>query len=428
MKDYVKNQRKSRSMVNRKHSRQLRRLKRELKREANYLLDETGLNGAQNSINHALEIERDQFLGRADYERVDEKAFRGYRNGYSERTVTLGCGPVSIKMPRVSDSPEPFESTILPPYLRTSQKVLDTLPQLYLYGLSGGDFRPALKVLLGEKASLSDSSITRLRHYFYEQYLKFHNQLLDSHYAYIFADGVYLSVGLNYDCLGILVVVGVNKDGKKELLAMLPGYRESYENWLDVFRNLRERGVSWIGLVIADGILGLWRAVQEVFPEAARQRDWMHKIRNVLEKLPRDKRIQARAYNDLMKIYNATTQAEANKGFLNFARKYETHSSAVACLLKDSQVLTTYFNFPKEHWIHLKTANPVESPFAWIRQRLNKAKRLMNEASALGVVYQLMLKRQVRWRRINYPELAAMVIAGVKYRNGIEIKARKETA
>jgi len=331
-------------------------------------------------------------------------------------------------MPRVSDSPQPFESAILPPYIRTSQKVLDTLPQLYLYGLSGGDFRPALKALLGERAVLSDSSVARLRHYFYEQYLSFHSQPLESHYAYVYADGFYLKVGLNSDSLGILVIIGVNDKGEKRILAMLPGYRESYENWLDAFRNLSERGVVWIGLIIADGIPGLWRAVNEIFPQALNQRDWMHKIRNVLEKLPRDKRLQERAYEDLMKIYNAQTKEEANKGFLRFTKKYEAYMTAVTCLLKDRKVLTTYFSFPKEHWVHLKTANPVESPFAWVRQRLNKAKRLMNEASALGLVYQLMLKQQARWRRLNYPELAAAVIAGVKYRNGIEIKNRKESA
>jgi transposase-like protein len=428
MKDYIRNQRKSRSNATLQFNRRIRRLKRENKRQMNYLLDETALKGAQNAINNTLELERDDFLGRDNYQRVDDPAFRGYRNGYSQRKVGLGCGQVSINMPRVSHSPEPFESTILPPYLRTSQKVLDTLPQLYLYGISGGDFRPALKALLGEKAVLSDSSVARLRQYFYEQYFTFHNQPLDSHYAYVYADGVYLKVGLTCECLGILVVVGVNKNGAKRLLAMLPGYRESYENWRDVLRNLRERGVKWIGLIIGDGIPGLWRAANEIFPEALNQRDWMHKIRNVLEKLPRDKRLQARAYDDLLKIYNAQTREEANKGFLKFAKKYEAYPTAVACLLKDRKVLTTYFSFPKEHWVHIKTTNPAESPFAPIRERLNKAKRLMNEVSALGLVYQLMLKRQARWRRLNYPELAAAVIAGVKYRNGIEVRSVKRIA
>jgi len=164
-----------------------------------YLLDELGLKGAQWAINNALKLERDEFLGRDNYERVQKQAFGGYRNGYSQRKVTLGCGQVTVDMPRVSDSPQPFESVILPPYIRTSQKVLDTLPQLYLYGLSGGDFRPALKALLGEKAVLSDSSVARLRHYFYEQYLSFHSQPLESHYAYVYADGFYLKVGLNSD-------------------------------------------------------------------------------------------------------------------------------------------------------------------------------------------------------------------------------------
>jgi transposase-like protein len=197
MKDYIRNQRKSRSNATRQFNRRIRKLKQENKRQMNYLLDETALKGAKDAISNTLELERDDFLGRENYQRVDELAFRGYRNGYSQRTIGLGCGQVPINMPRVSHSPEPFESTVLPPYLRTSQKVLDTLPQLYLYGISGGDFRPALKALLGEKAVLSDSSVARLRQYFYEQYFTFHSQPLDSRYAYVYADGVYLRVGLN---------------------------------------------------------------------------------------------------------------------------------------------------------------------------------------------------------------------------------------
>lgn len=428
MKDYIKLQTGSRAKLAQKDQKQRRKLYHKNKAYAQSLLDAYALQGAEDFINTTLEVERDEFLGRASHQRVDDVAFKGYRNGFSQRTVGLGCGQAKINMPRVSNSQESFESKVLPPYLRTSPAVLETLPQLYLYGLSGGDFRDALKVMLGEKAVLSDSSITRLREYWQKYYLNFHNQPLDSHYAYIFADGIYLKVGLVKDNLAILVIIGVNENGNKRLLAMIPGYRESYDNWLEVFRNLVKRGVKWVGLTIGDGIPGLWQAAREVFPTALNQRDWMHKIRNVLDKLPRDERLQNRAYDDLLKIYDAQTRAEANKGFIRFACKYRAHPTAVSCLLKDRKVLTAYFNFPKGHWRHIKTTNPVESPFAPIRIRLRKAKRFINEWSALGLVHQLMLKREARWQRINYPELAAHVIAGAKYRNGIEIRSARRIA
>ena len=258
MKDYIRNQRKSRSKAKRQFNQRIRKLKRENKRHMSYLLDEKALEGAQDIINNTLELERDDFLRRDNYQRVDVPACRGDRKGYSQRKVGLGCGRVSINMPRVSHNREPFDSTIVPPYLRTSQIVLDTLPQLYLYGISGADFSPALKALLGDKAVFSDSSVARLRYYFYEQYFNFHNHPLDSHYSYVCVDGVYLRVGLICEILGLLVIVGVNMMGEIRLLAMFPGYRESYEYWRDALRILRERGILWIGLFIDDGITGLW--------------------------------------------------------------------------------------------------------------------------------------------------------------------------
>jgi len=347
-----------------------------------------------------LELERDEFLARDSHEWVSKEEFRGYRNGYSQRTIGLGDGQMSLNMPRVSNGQEPFESKILPLYLGTSPSVLDTLPQLYLYGLSSGDFREVLMVLLGDKGVLSPCSVFRLQKHWNEEYLSFHQQNLDSHYAYIFCDGVYIRVGGGGENLALLVVFGVDGEGNKRLLAIIPGYRESYENWLDVFRNLRERGVAGIGLVVADGIFGLWRAAREVFPSAGHQRDWVHKIGNVLSKLPRrDKRLQKRAHQDLLKIYNASTRAEANEGFRQFPKKYQGYPTAVDCLLKDQELLTTYFNFPREHWRHIKTTNPIESPCAPIKARLRKAKRLISERSALGLVFQLMLKRQASWQR-----------------------------
>jgi len=234
-----------------------------------------------------------------------------------------------------------------------------------------------------------------------------------------------MKAGLAKERLALLAVIGVNEQGEKRLLALIPGYRESYENWLDVLRNLKERGVKWIGLVIADGIAGLWRAVKEVFPETLHQRDWVHKMRNVLSKLPRDKRLQKRTHQDLLKIYEAETEKDSEVGFIQFAKKYKNYPTAVECLLKDKEVLTSYFSFPKGHWRHIKTTNPVESPFAWIRARLRKTKRLRSEKSALGLVFQLMLKIEANWTRLSYPELAASVVYHQKCCDGTETGLKK---
>jgi len=423
MRDYVKYQARSRAKTVRLAKRTMRRLCSRERICAQGMLEEKAHKGAQNSVNLALQVERDQFLHRDRHERAADEGFRGYRNGYSRRRIGLGGGQVDIAMPKVSDGPELFESRILPPYLRTAPSVLETLPQLYLSGMSGGDFREALKALLGEHAVLSDSSIARLRAHWSEEYQLWTSQPLDSSYAYLYADGVNLRVGRAPNTLALLVVVGVDWEGRKRLLAMLPGGRENYGNWLDTFRHLAERGVKWIGLVIADGIPALWKAVSAVFPRARNQRDWMHKIRNVLDKLPAETKLQKQAHKDLLRIYQAASREVANQEFARFARKYEVHPTAVACLLKDQQVLTAYFDFPKDHWLHLRTSNPAESPFDAVKTRVRKARRIVLETSAFGLVHQLLLKQQSRWRPLTSPQLAGHVVHGAEYRNGIQVKA-----
>jgi transposase-like protein len=422
MRDYARRQTQSRANALRQAARRLRRLRRENRAFVTHLLEEEARTGAQEGIQAALEVERDAFLGRAPGERVPKKAFRGHRNGYSPRTVTLGCGPIDINMPRVRNNPEPFASQLLAPYQRTGQTVLDTLPDLYLYGVSGGDFHDALGVLFGEEAALSNSTITRLRQHWYARYLRWHAQALESHYAYVYADGVYVKTGSSGQSMALLVVIGVDQEGRKRLLAVLLGGREDYDAWLSVFRHLRTRGVQWMGLVIADGIAGLWRALSEVYPATIHQRDWVHKIRNVLNKLPQDKQLQRRALKDLQKIYCAETRADANRLFRRFAEKYADHPAAVHCLLESRKQLTAFYDYPREHWRHIRTSNAVESPFGPVRMRLRKAKRLVTEATAVGIVHQLLLQREARWHPLNYAGLAANVIAGTKYRDGIMIK------
>jgi transposase-like protein len=325
-------------------------------------------------------------------------------------------------MPRVRNSPEPFTSRLLTPYQRTGQTILDTLPDLYLYGVSGGDFDDALGVLLGEEAPLSNSTITRLRQHWYGRYLRWHAQPLESHYAYVYADGVYVKTGGSGQSMALLVVIGVDADGRKRLLAVLLGGREDYEGWLSVFRHLRTRGVEWIGLLVADGIPGLWRALREVYPATTQQRDWVHKIRNILDKLPRDKLLQRRALKDLQKIYCAETRGEANRLIRRFAEKYADHPTAVHCLLENRKELTAFYDYPREQWRHIRTSNAVESPFGPVRMRIRKAKRLVTEATAIGIVHQLLLQREARWHPLNCARLAADVVAGAKYRDGIMIK------
>ncbi|MEO0081037.1 MAG: IS256 family transposase [candidate division WOR-3 bacterium] len=421
MSEYQKEQDNARRRRERKEQRAMRRLRHKLRQDSASLLDKKALEGAQEKLQDALDEERETFLERARYERVSDEQFRGYRNGHGEpRQVHLGSGSVRVRLPRVADNAEPFESGLLPRYQRSSSAVLATLPQLYLYGISTGDFEAALECLLGVGAALSPSTIARLKQRWYLDYEAWRNEPLASHYAYIWADGIYIKVGQNKEKLALLVVMGADAEGRKRILAMIPGQRESYEQWLEVLRDLVRRGVKWVGLAVADGIPGFWRAFGEAFPEARRQRCWVHMIRNVLDKLPKAR--QQQAHKDLVRIYEAGSKAEAVSWIVYFADHYRLHPPAVKCLLEKQDDLLSYFDFPKEHWRHLKTTNPVESAFAPVKSRVKRAKRLMRYWSALGLVYRLLLEQETRWFRLSAPHLVAAVVAGAKYHDGVEVK------
>jgi len=422
MSDYQKEQEAARRRQERREKRAQRRLRRVLKQESASLLDKTALAGAQEKIQDTLEAERDTFMEREWYARTGNGKPRGYRNGYAKpRPVHLGGGSVEVEMPRVTKDGGDFRSGLLPPYQRTSPKVLETLPQLYLYGISTGDFEAALECLLGVGAALSPSTISRLKEKWAEEYEAWQSRSLTSHYAYIWADGIYIKVGRNKEKLALLVVMGVDEDGRKQLLTLIAGQRESHEQWLEVLRDLKARGVKWIGLAVADGIASFWSALGEAFPATKRQRCWVHMIRNILDKLPRAK--QTRAHQGLERIYNAATKAEARARIGRFAESYKAYPPAVKCLLANQDDLLGYFDFPKEHWRHLKTTNPIESPFSAVKSRVRRAKRMMQHWSALGLVFKLMQDQQTRWHRLDAPELAAAVIAGAKYRDGQQVKA-----
>jgi transposase-like protein len=422
MSDYQNEQAAARRRQERRERRAERRRRRMMKQETASLLDKTALRGAQEKIQDTLEAERDEFLERDWYARTGQTRLRGYRNGYAKcRQVHLSGGSVEVEMPRVSEDGGSFRSGLLAPYQRTSPKVLETLPELYLYGISTGDFEAALECLLGVGAALSPSTISRLKEKWAEEYSAWQRRPLVSHYAYIWADAVYVRVGRNKEKLALLVVMGADVDGRKQLLALIAGQRESYEQWLEVLHDLKERGVSWIGLAVADGIASFWRALDEAFPLTKRQRCWVHMIRNVLDKLPRSKQEPAR--RALQRIYNAETEAEAVARMVRFAESYQAYPPAVKCLADNQADLLGYFGFPKEHWRHLKTTNPIESPFAAVKSRVRRAKRMMRHWSALGLVFKLLEDQQTRWHRLDSPELAAAVVAGAKYRDGLETKA-----
>ena len=422
MSDYQKEQEAARRRQERRERRSERRMRRALKQEAACLLDKVALSGAREKIQDTLEAERDEFLERDPYVRAGKSKLRGYRNGYAKpRQVHLSGGSVEVEAPRVSEDGGDFRSGLLAPYQRTSPKVLETLPQLYLYGISTGDFEAALECLLGVGAALSPATISRLKEKWAEEYEGWRKRPLASHYAYIWADGIYIKVGRNKEKLALLVVMGADVDGRKQLLTLIAGQRESEDQWLEVLHDLKERGVTWVGLAVADGIAGFWSALVQAFPATQRQRCWVHMMRNILDKLPKSKQSQAR--KSLQRIYNAATRAEAVARIGRFAESYQAYPPAVRCLVENQDDLLGYFDFPKEHWRHLRTTNPVESPFASVKSRVKRAKRMMQHWSALGLVFKLMQDQQTRWHRLNAPELVAAVVAGAKYRNGLQVKS-----
>jgi putative transposase len=351
--------------------------------------------------------------------------------------VTVGSGTLPIRAPRVDDrrvDPESgeklkFSSRILPRYARRSPKVADVLPILYLRGLSTGDFRPALEGLLGEDASgLSPSAISRLTKQWEGEHARFRTRRLDfTRYAYLFIDGVHVSVRLGEDDrLCLLVVIGVREDGVKELVAVEDGYRESSESWAEVLRAMKRRGLNPPKLVVGDGALGAWAALRDVFPGARGQRCWVHKIANVLDAMP--KRLRPAAKRGLHEIMEAPTRADAGRALRDFKQSWEAkYPKAVAKLDKDWAALTAFYDFPAEHWRHLRTTNAIESSFATVKLRTRVTKGAGSKAAALAMAYKLLDAAQERWRRFNGHELVADVLAGVEFKDGERVTDEETT-
>jgi putative transposase len=395
-------------------------------------LDEIARQGARRMLVFALRAEVEAYVEAAKEERDERGHSLVTRNGYAkEREVVLGAGSVSVKAPRVNDQRvgedgerRRFRSVILPPYMRKSPKVSEVLPLLYLHGLSTGDFVPALEEFFGTQAGLSASSITRLTERWQAERESFMSRdLSDRDYVYVWADGVHTSVRLGSGGrLCCLVVVGARLDGSKELIAVEDGYRESEESWASLLRSLKKRGMRSPELCIGDGALGLWAALREVFPESRHQRDWVHKTKNVLDSLP--KSVHRRAKAAIGEITQAENKDEAKKAIEAFASEFGAKwPKAVEKIASEKEVLLTFYDYPAEHWIHLRTSNPIESVFAPVRARTDVTKGPGSRAAGLGMIFKLMEAAEGRWRRLNGHHLVALVRSGAKFRNGELVEA-----
>jgi transposase-like protein len=352
------------------------------------------------------------------------------RNGYlPEREITTGIGPVKVQQPRVrdrrpADQAEPFSSKILPPYLRKTKSIEELLPWLYLKGVSTGDFSEALTALLGPEApGLSATTITRLKGVWEAEYDQWSKRSLEGkQYVYVWADGVHFNIRLEEDRQCILVLMGATADGKKELIAVVDGYRESEQSWLGLLLDVKARGlVIEPKLAIGDGALGFWKALPQVYSSTQEQRCWTHKTANVLDKLP--KRLQPEAKQKLHDIWMADTKQHANEAFDLFVKTYQAkYPKAVECLVKDREVLLAFYDFPAEHWIHLRTTNPIESTFATVRLRTKKTKGSGSRKACLTMVYKLMESASKKWRQLNGSGLMPDVIQGVRFVDGVRAK------
>lgn len=387
-------------------------------------LDAVVREGARRMLVAVLEAEVEEFLGRSRYERSDE--FHGYRNGYGKtRRVAVGAGTIEVRAPRVRDTVEPFSSGVLGRYQRQSAQVSAMIPELYLHGLATGDFELSLRGFLGGGASLSATSVTRLKEKWEGEYEQWRTRRLSDHdYAYVWCDGIYPKAGLVGDKTALLVVLGVRDDGVKELLAISEGYRESTESWHAVIRDLKDRGLSTPRVFVGDGALGLWGAIREVYPTSDEQRCWVHKMRNVMSCFPKRLHDEVKGY--LREMYHARTRERAEELMAVFAERYRTeYPRAVDCLMKDQDALLTYYAYPQQHWVSLKTTNPIESIFAPVKLRTTAAKRIRSPRSALFLVFKLIQNAQARWRRINAPDLLEKVIQGVTFNDGQEVTDKK---
>lgn len=382
--------------------------------------------GARKLIEQAVEAELSDLLSQYGEERLPDGRARLVRHGHlPEREVLTGIGAVSVQVPRVRDRAQTpdkirFTSSILPPYLRKAKSVEEVLPWLYLKGISTGDFSEALGALLGPDApGLSSTTISRLKTDWWSEYEAWGKRdLSNKRYLYIWADGVYFKPRMDEkQC--VLVIIGADEYGQKEILGLVDGYRESSQSWRELLLDLKHRGLTHPPkLAIADGALGFWGAVREVYHETLEQRCWVHKTMNILDAMP--KSLHERAKSDIHDIWQAETKTDAEDAFDLFIEKYDTkYEKATKKLTKDRDVLLTFYDFPAEHWKHIRTTNPIESTFASVRHRTTKTKGSLSRKTGLAMTFKLMMSAQKKWRKLSGQNRMPEIIKGIEFKDGI---------
>ena len=380
-------------------------------------------------IQQVLEEEVNELLGRAKNERrqaVDSPA--GYRNGFGKpRKLTTSCGTITLRRPRVRNLDERFESRVLPLFERRTKQVSELIPDLYLHGLSQGDFDLALRGLLGDSAPLSPATVARLKARWqleYEQWKQ--NSLEGLEVVYLWVDGVYVRAGLEKEKACLLVAIAGLSDGRKIFVALEPGYRESRESWGAMLRNLKKRGLGAPRLVIGDGHLGIWGALREIYPEVDEQRCWNHRIVNILDRVPKKKQGEGREL--LKQIPYAESCCEAERLKQQFQSWCERNQCLQASELieKDWERMVGFYNYPREHWKHLRTTNIIESPFSSVRLRTDASRRYKKVENATALIWKVMMVGEKKFRRLDAPELLKEVFRGAIYKDGIRVKDEVE--
>jgi len=382
--------------------------------------------GARELIAKAVEAELASFLESVADQCLEDGRQAVVRNGYlPERTVQTGIGDVEVKVPKVRDRSgggTRFHSALLPPYLKRARSIEELIPWLYLKGVSTGDYQEALSALLGDAAKgLSANTVSRLKQQWNEEHRVWSQRALsDRRYVYWWADGVYSNVRQD-DRLCLLVIIGVTEHGHKELIAVEDGQRESEASWLEVLTGLRERGlVQGPKLAVGDGALGFWKALNKLYPDTKHQRCWVHKTANVLNKLP--KSMQPKVKAALHEIWMAERREAANKAFDRTLKRFEAkYPQAMDCLRKDRGALLAFYDFPAEHWVHIRTTNPIESTFATVRLRTNRSRNCGSRDTTLAMVFKLLQSAQKRWKRIKGFRKLELVVNNVQFRDGEQV-------
>ena len=382
--------------------------------------------GARDLIAKAVEAELATFLAQYANTTLEDGRQAVVRNGYlPERTVQTGIGDVTVKVPKVRDrsgGKACFNSTLLPPYLKRARSVEELIPWLYLKGISTDDYQEALSALLGDQAKgLSANTVSRLKAQWLDERKAWcQRDLADRRYVYWWADGVYSNVRLD-DRLCLLVIVGVTAHGRKELVAVEDGHRESEASWKELLTGLRERGLTESPkLAIGDGALGFWKALSKIYPATAHQRCWVHKTANVLNKLP--KSVQPKVKADLHEIWMAETREAAHQAFDRTLKRFGAqYPQAMECLAKDRDELLAFYDFPAEHWVHIRTTNPIESTFATVRLRTKRSRNCGSRDTTLAMVFKLLQTAQKRWRRIKHFQKLELVVSNVKFQDGEQV-------